>query len=122
MSPAIYVGSVAREWAVKKMRLIDADAIEQDLFDAYWMLDNDEHMVEDILRKQPTIDAVPVVRCKDCRYSEPMKKHGVCKFGENALICTQCRGDDGYGYEGISVIYPDDYCSDGELKDGEADV
>lgn len=69
----------------------------------------------------PSLDAVPVVRCKDCRYSEPMKKHGVCKFGENAMNCTQFRGDDGYGYAGISVIHPDDYCSDGAPKDGEAD-
>ena len=45
----------------------------------------------------------------------------MCKFGENALNCTQCRGDDGYGCAGISVIYPDDYCSDGAQKDGEAD-
>ena len=69
----------------------------------------------------PAIDAVPVVRCKDCRYSEPMKRHVVFKFGENLLNCTQCRGYDGYGYAGISVIYPDDYCSDGAQKDGEAD-
>ena len=82
--------------------------------------------VEDIIDKAyamiadaPALDAVPVVRCKDCRYSEPMKKHGVYRFGENALNCTQCRGDDGYGYAGISVIHPDDYCSDGALKDGE---
>lgn len=62
---------------------------------------------------------VRVVRCKDCRYSEPMKKHGVYKFGESSLNCTQCRGDDGYGYAGISVVWPDDYCSDGALKDEE---
>ena len=43
------------------MRPIDADALERDLFYADWILDNDEHMVEDILRKQPTIDAAPVV-------------------------------------------------------------
>ena len=42
------------------MRAIDADALESDLFDADWTLDNDEHMVQDILRKQPTLDVVPV--------------------------------------------------------------
>ena len=41
------------------MRAIDADALESDLFDADWTLDNDEHMVQDILRKQPTLDVVP---------------------------------------------------------------
>lgn len=64
-------------------------------------------------------DMVRVVRCKDCRYSEPMKKHGVYRLGESSLNCTQCRGDDGYGYSGISVVQPDDYCSDGALKDEE---
>lgn len=62
-------------------------------------------------------DMVRVVRCKYCKYSEPMKKHGVYKFGESSLSCTQCRGDDGYGYAGISVVWPNDYCSDGALKD-----
>lgn len=75
------------------MRLIDADALEQELFDADWMLDNDEHMVEDILRKQPTIDAVTVVRCRDCRHydtafyfchkhSDCMDRDFYCKDGE----------------------------------------
>ena len=107
------------------MRLIDADALLENLPD----VEKDKQIsligaVADmvvLISNAPTIDAVSVVRCKDCRYSEPMKKHGVCKFGENALNCTQCRGDDGYGYAGISVIYPDDYCSDGAQKDGEAD-
>lgn len=62
------------------VRPIDADALEQDLFDADWILDNDEHMVEDILRKQPTIDAVNVVRCKDCHFWTP---NGM--FGEYIL-------------------------------------
>lgn len=67
----------------------------------------------------PTLDVAPVVRCKNCRYSEPMPDRGVSKFGADALNCTQCRGDDGYGYAGISMIRPDDFCSDGALKDGE---
>lgn len=95
------------------MRLIDADALMERYGEPC-------HSFLDVIEDMPTIDAVPVVRCKYCRYSEPMKKHGVCKFGENALNCTQCRGDDGYGYAGISVIHPDDYCSDGAPKDGEA--
>lgn len=108
---------ISRSAVLKKMdELIDF---------AYRNEDDDLHYtlvtVCSYIDEIPALDAVPVVRCKDCRYSEPMKKHGVCKFGENALNCTQCRGDDGYGYAGISVIHPDDYCSDGALKGGEAD-
>lgn len=42
------------------MRLIDADKMRTELFDAVWMTDNDEHMVEEIVERQPTVDAEPV--------------------------------------------------------------
>lgn len=51
------------------MRLIDADAFEE-LFDKqikYGATDIFE-AVEDALQDTPTIDAVPVVRCKDCKH------------------------------------------------------
>lgn len=43
------------------MRLIDADKLESELFDADWMMDNDEHMVEKIVERQPTVDAEPFI-------------------------------------------------------------
>ena len=43
------------------MRLIDADKLKSGLFDADWMMDNDEHMVEKIVERQPTVDAEPVI-------------------------------------------------------------
>ena len=43
------------------MRLIDADNLKAELFDANWLTDNDEHMVEEIVERQPTIDAEPVI-------------------------------------------------------------
>lgn len=42
------------------MRLIDADVAER------WMMQNEAVMDIAILKAIPTIDAVPVVRCKDC--------------------------------------------------------
>ena len=87
------------------MRPIDADALERDLFDADWILDNDEHMVEDILRKQPTIDAVPVVRCKECVCSSRL---------DDQLICSRISEVmDGYYHGTVDVVKPDDYCSHG---------
>lgn len=44
------------------MRLIDADVAER------WMMQNEAVMDIAILKAIPTIDAVPVVRCKDCEY------------------------------------------------------
>lgn len=55
------------------MRLIDADVAER------WMLQNEAAIDIAILKAIPTVDAVPVVRCKDCKY-----------FGtndENVLYC-----------------------------------
>lgn len=44
----------------------------------------------------PTVDAVPVVRCKDCKH----------EFGGSCIIC------------GFQKRKPDDFCSYGERKEG----
>ena len=50
------------------MRLIDADAWEAFFYEHM----DDKHMAaaKNALDEMPTVDAVPVVRCKDCKYSE----------------------------------------------------
>ena len=81
------------------MRLIDADALIEKL-DA-----SDESIIfEEILEDAPTIDAVPVVRCKDC-----------VSFHYSGM-----GGDDGITYcaKGIEM-HPTDFCSYGERKDDE---
>lgn len=56
--------------------------------------------------EKPTIDAVPVVRCKDCRYwrqEVSPTEHWVCahhSFNERKMYTT-----------------PDFYCADGERKE-----
>ena len=69
------------------MRPIDADALERDLFGADWILDNDEHMVEDILRKQPTIDAVPVVHGDFEKHPEEV----ILNLRVTPFLCKTCR-------------------------------
>ena len=90
------------------MRLIDADALgvgrcSRNLLPADccagW-----KGMVR-LLEKAPTVDAVEVVRCKDCKYS--------CKDG-NGRSC------EGYWYELSEydvTVKDDDFCSYGEGKD-----
>lgn len=53
------------------MRLIDADKLKSELFDADWMMDNDEHMVEKIVERQPTVDSEPVWISVEDRLPEP---------------------------------------------------
>lgn len=48
----------------------------------------------------PTVDAVEVVRCRDCKH----------------LMFSDCYGECGEGYMGI--VSPDDFCSYGRRKEG----
>lgn len=50
------------------MRLIDADALIKAINQTCSLKVVSLGNIVDIIGKQPTIDAVPVVRCKDCRW------------------------------------------------------
>ena len=55
------------------MRLIDADAFLKDILTAgigKTIIEYSESDIGNMIRKRPTIDAVPVVRCKDCKHHE----------------------------------------------------
>lgn len=87
-------------------RLIDADALMEILVHRsysvtdYWN-NRDAGMflygIEQAVNEQPTVDAVPVVRCKDCKWYEFDRK----------MHCGLPHG----------VRSKDDYCSDAERKD-----
>lgn len=49
------------------MRLIDADTLKEAV-DNGWQPDMMVSEIWDIIDEQPIVDAVPVVRCKDCKY------------------------------------------------------
>lgn len=94
--------TAAQEWMVMAMRLIDADALLETLKRKYpqwytgkpkdswmhyaWLVYH--RAVEDA----PTIDAVPVIRCRDCRWWDKQKEqcgitptatpYGHCHDGE----------------------------------------
>ena len=84
------------------MRLIDLDSdyIQETLYRRGFKTRQD---IEEWLNFAPTIDTVPVVRCKDCKYYEIHKP----KVLEN---CER------KGY--IIPMKPDDFCSYGERKEG----
>ena len=82
------------------MRLIDADKLnlllgisDRDIY-AKYMLD-----------KMPTVDAVPVVWCKDC-------VNGTVFVNKQGAEYVDCVLDD------YSVRKPTDYCSYGKRKEG----
>ena len=82
------------------MRLIDAD-VAQKIADLALFVD-DAGTVQHILSHTPTIDAVPVVRCKDC-------KRFAYDKGDADYYCTIS----------TCVVSHNDFCSYGERKDGD---
>ena len=89
------------------MRLIDADRALEIVRDQRIAHPNAYHLKNYatlILREAPTVDAVPVVRCKDCKFgdwdSEP----------NDAMVCMRTK--DGFWRSG------NDFCSFGERKEG----
>jgi len=64
------------------MRLIDADALPRltQIFEANGKRREQEVVLSKIIDNAPTIDAVQVIRCKDCKYSR--KDEHFCADGE----------------------------------------
>ena len=85
------------------MRLIDLDSeyIQETLYRRSFKTRQD---IEEWLNNSPTIDAVTVVRCKDCKFgdwdSEP----------NDAMVCMRTK--DGFWRS------RNDFCSYGERKEG----
>ena len=64
-----------------------------------------------ILQNAPAVDAVLVVRCKDCQKSRPLKRKDPFenKFVDGCIWCME-HGDG---------VFEDDYCSYGERRNGD---
>lgn len=82
------------------MRLIDAGALRAWLVKAgrFLKLQDDKRTashaigkVIDHVDKIPAVDAVPVVRCKDCKYYKPDEYECGCDFAGGATVCKSWR-------------------------------
>lgn len=100
-------------------RLISADKAKEVLKHLLYetAMNNDidiAEIYEDIIENRldtwieliPTVDAVEVVRCKDCKYCDIGSYRGNCNLW-----------DDGYG----ALVSMDDFCSQGERRKDETD-
>ncbi len=90
------------------MRLIDSDELWERLNYELWEHNADrDEIALPIVNTAPTVDAVPVVRCKDCKW-----------FADN-------NGGEWYGCKMFHVVRitpedapkPDDFCSYGERRE-----
>ena len=98
-------------------RLIDANALKQ-MFDEREADDVElyggVHIIEcfpaddakEIVDQMPTVDAVEVVRCKDCKHFCPYEGE------EHKGDCAELVGLE-------SCVYEDDFCFYGERREGE---
>ena len=86
------------------MRLIDASVLQEEYKKRH---DGKRLLLIDVA---PTVDAVPVVRCKDCKYSKYKPIIGRLEEGEQTalLYCTM--------FVNGQHIYEYDFCSYGERK------
>ena len=83
------------------MRLIDADKAYKVLTDYYHHKTEIQHKaLKEAIERVPTVDAVEVVRCKNCRWFENDGYHTNCKL---MRFCVE----------------DDDYCSRGERRKDE---
>ena len=88
------------------MRLGDLDAVKKRMGE-FWFGDPAvELFVDDLVDGTPTIDAVPVVRCKDCKHHFD---------GEHTDKCCEVLMEKAKWQ--IEIVTDDDwFCADGEKK------
>lgn len=88
------------------MRLIDADSLYREgLHEYIYEYGGDEYQFDEtrfsrLIQSEPTVDAVPVIRCRDCKWSTSKKKEGL----------YHCR----FWYRSVK---DDDYCGRAERKE-----
>ena len=83
------------------MRLIDADALKKDLTRFY----GNEVTAKELIDEQPTVDAVPVVRCEDCRWYDKGTASGTYE-----PVAYKCKLHQRFTLGNM-------FCSDGEKHD-----
>lgn len=89
-------------------RLIDADALSIEVMDASYWDNQDEDVIWNLVQDAPTIDAVPVVRCKECKCAyinsfSAASGVAVCKHWSNEAKTV--------------IVQQDDFCSYGERRE-----
>lgn len=94
-----------------EQRLIDANALIKSVngVSTHWLNDWSTLGVLSMIDKQPTVDAVPVIRCSKCRMSfvadESAEMYGA-EIGKR--YCSNGR-----------KVTDDFFCADGKRKDGK---
>lgn len=84
------------------MRPIDADALKKRVKEST-AIRSVKVLAATLVSTAPTIDAAPVVRCKDCKYAYYYNEEGCHGF-----VCN--------GYFQYADVEPNDFCSYGAMR------
>jgi hypothetical protein len=84
-------------------RLIDVEQAKRATYEEIFWTESEQAVVRNFLAKIPKVDAVEVVRCKDCKHWQEHDGDMYCGCWANLMTDTAA----------------DDFCSYGERKDGE---
>ena len=106
-----------REKSSNEKRLIDANRALEIVHDQRIAHPNAYHLTNYatlILREAPTVDAVEVVRCRECKHHRDKNEQERQYLVEDILICTSPDATD----DCWNAVWPDHFCSYGERKEG----
>ena len=103
------------------MRLIDADRLSEAIYDnvpapyedASWAKENCLAEIE----AAQTVDAVPVVRCRECKHHRDKNEQERQYLVEDILICTSPDATE----DCWNAVWPDHFCSYGEKEGADND-
>ena len=97
-------------------RLIDAKALRKGLREAAMESDVSLRDVLTTIDLFPTIDAVPVVRCRECKNGAPLPEEAKAEFSPGVMRCLAGRGD----CDKYCTTWEDGFCDEGAKMDGGA--
>lgn len=97
------------------MRLIDADDLgvgrcSKDVLPAAYCAGWNNLL--GLIEKAPTVDAVPVVRCKDCAYTREKDEYESVYLCDECVICT-------HSEDGWRPVWSTHFCGYGERKEND---
>ena len=108
---------------VSEKRLIDANALKGQFIDyvrtpPHFHYGDWQNMcingteIDEVIENAPTVDAVEVVRCKDCHWWRLVNTRNGCGICQHEVFSVDdCTVD--------PVTEPTDFCSYGERREGE---
>ena len=87
------------------MRLVDAEPIVKEFWKPEYRTQTRRDFIA-VIDKSPTIDAIPVVRCINCKYKGVLWRETICDHPNGML----------------HKVKPEDFCSYGKRKEDKYEV